>query len=62
LQQDRERGIYGIQENGVGRIYIKLLNLAKDSTDAHDLIHYTVPSAPTHKVRLNELRARMNFH
>ncbi|KAL8610583.1 hypothetical protein ACOMHN_006302 [Nucella lapillus] len=37
---ERERGAYGIKENGLARLMIKVLCLGKDSADAQSLLNY----------------------
>ncbi|XP_025209212.1 DNA ligase 4 isoform X1 [Melanaphis sacchari] len=46
---DKQRGAYGIKETALGKLYVKILCLAKDSPDAQRLLNFRVPkvSGPT---------------
>lgn len=37
---DKQRGAYGIKEAALGKLYVKILCLAKDSPDAQKLLNF----------------------
>ncbi|XP_022104577.1 DNA ligase 4-like [Acanthaster planci] len=44
-QLERERVAYGIKEHTLAKLYIEILGLAKESTDAKKLLNYRAPTA-----------------
>ncbi|XP_022180301.1 DNA ligase 4 isoform X4 [Myzus persicae] len=40
---DKQRGAYGVKEAALGKLYVKILCLAKDSPDAQKLLNFRVP-------------------
>ncbi|KAJ8019961.1 DNA ligase 4 [Holothuria leucospilota] len=44
-QLERERMAYGIKEHTLAKLYIEILGLAKESTDAKKLLNYRAPTA-----------------
>ncbi|XP_041473446.1 DNA ligase 4-like isoform X2 [Lytechinus variegatus] len=44
-QLERERMAYGIKEHTLAKLYIDILGLAKESTDARKLLNYRAPTA-----------------
>ena len=44
-QLDRQRPAYGMKETALAKQYIDILNISKDSSDAHKLLHYRTPHA-----------------
>lgn len=37
---DKQRGVYGVKETALAKLYIKILCLAKDSPDAQRLLNF----------------------
>ncbi|XP_048509879.1 DNA ligase 4 isoform X2 [Athalia rosae] len=44
-QHERERGPYGLRENMLAKLYIRVLCLGKSSQDTHKLLHYKAPAS-----------------
>ncbi|XP_060868826.1 DNA ligase 4 isoform X1 [Metopolophium dirhodum] len=40
---DKQRGAYGVKEAALGKLYVKILCLAKDSPDAQKLLNFRMP-------------------
>lgn len=45
--QDRDRGVYGLKENAIGKLLVKLMNIGKDSEDGYNLLHWKLPGQTT---------------
>lgn len=41
--QDRDRGVYGLKENAIGKLLVKLIKIDKNSEDGYNLIHWKLP-------------------
>ncbi|KAI1843532.1 hypothetical protein JX266_010358 [Neoarthrinium moseri] len=41
--QDRDRGVYGLKENAIGKILVKVMKIDKNSEDGYKLIHWKLP-------------------
>ena len=44
-QADKSRPAYGLKETALAKQYIDILNIAKDSRDAKELLNYRAPTA-----------------
>ncbi|XP_044717776.1 ATP dependent DNA ligase domain-containing protein [Hirsutella rhossiliensis] len=45
--KDRDRGVYGLKENAIGRLLVKLLKIDKNSDDGYNLLHWKIPGQTT---------------
>ncbi|CAJ2506810.1 Uu.00g079960.m01.CDS01 [Anthostomella pinea] len=41
---DRERGMYGLKENAIARLLVKLLKIDRNSDDAYSILHWKSPA------------------
>lgn len=41
--KDRDRGVYGLKENAIGKLLVKLMKIDKNSEDGYNLIHWKLP-------------------
>ncbi|OAQ60677.1 DNA ligase 4 [Pochonia chlamydosporia 170] len=41
--KDRDRGVYGLKENAIGKLLVKLLKIDKNSEDGYNLLHWKLP-------------------
>ncbi|PNY27516.1 DNA ligase [Tolypocladium capitatum] len=41
--QDRDRGVYGLKENAIGKLLVKLMKIDKNSEDGYSLLHWKIP-------------------
>ncbi|KAI9158918.1 DNA ligase 4 [Paramyrothecium foliicola] len=41
--KDRDRGVYGLKENAIGKILVKLMKIDKNSEDGYNLLHWKLP-------------------
>ncbi|ORY59047.1 DNA ligase [Pseudomassariella vexata] len=41
--QDRDRGVYGLKENNIGKILVKIMKIDKNSEDGYNLLHWKLP-------------------
>lgn len=41
--KDRDRGVYGLKENAIGKLVVKLLKIDKNSEDGYNLLHWKLP-------------------
>lgn len=39
----RDRGVYGLKENAIGKLLVKLIKIDKDSEDGYSLLHWKIP-------------------
>ncbi|CAM1510191.1 Fc.00g005260.m01.CDS01 [Cosmosporella sp. VM-42] len=40
---DRDRGVYGLKENAIGKLLVKLMKIDKNSEDGYNLLHWKLP-------------------
>jgi DNA ligase 4 len=45
--KDRDRGVYGLKENTIGRLLVKILKIDKNSEDGYNLLHWKLPGQTT---------------
>lgn len=45
--KDRDRGAYGLKENSIGRLLVKLIKIDKNSDDGYNLLHWKIPGQTT---------------
>lgn len=45
--KDRDRGVYGLKENTVGKLLVKLMKIDKNSEDGYNLLHWKLPGQTT---------------
>ncbi|TWU71418.1 DNA ligase (ATP) [Metarhizium rileyi] len=45
--KDRDRGVYGLKENAIGKLLVKLLKIDKNSEDGYNLLHWKLPGQTT---------------
>ena len=41
--KDRDRSVYGLKENTIGRLLVKLMKIDKNSEDGYNLLHWKLP-------------------
>ncbi|OAA74215.1 DNA ligase, ATP-dependent [Cordyceps fumosorosea ARSEF 2679] len=41
--KDRDRGVYGLKENAIGKLLVKLMKIDKNSEDGYNLLHWKLP-------------------
>ncbi|KAF4582798.1 DNA ligase I, ATP-dependent family protein [Ophiocordyceps camponoti-floridani] len=41
--KDRDRGVYGLKENAIGKLVVKLTKIDKNSDDGYGLLHWRIP-------------------
>ncbi|QPG95538.1 hypothetical protein C2857_001090 [Epichloe festucae Fl1] len=41
--KDRDRGTYGLKENAIGKLLVKLIKIDKNSEDGYNLLHWKLP-------------------
>ncbi|KAL5615057.1 hypothetical protein BROUX41_005122 [Berkeleyomyces rouxiae] len=41
--KDSHRGVYGLKENAIGRLLVKLMQIDKNSEDGYSLLHWKIP-------------------
>jgi DNA ligase 4 len=41
--KDRDRGVYGLKENTIGKLLVQLMKIDKNSDDGHSLLHWKLP-------------------
>ncbi|SCB65912.1 unnamed protein product [Fusarium graminearum] len=41
--KDRDRGVYGLKENAIGKLLVKLMKIDKNSEDGYSLLHWKLP-------------------
>ncbi|RDA89589.1 hypothetical protein CP533_6227 [Ophiocordyceps camponoti-saundersi (nom. inval.)] len=41
--KDRDRGVYGLKENAIGKLLVKLTKIDKNSDDGYALLHWKIP-------------------
>ena len=41
--KDRDRGVYGLKENAIGKLLVKLMKIDKNSEDGYGLLHWKLP-------------------
>jgi len=41
--KDRDRGVYGLKENTIGKLLVKLMKIDKNSEDGYKLLHWKLP-------------------
>ncbi|KAB5558031.1 hypothetical protein GE09DRAFT_98509 [Coniochaeta sp. 2T2.1] len=41
--KDRDRGTYGLKENGIGKLLVKLMKIDRNSEDGYALLHWKLP-------------------
>ncbi|KAL6915988.1 hypothetical protein ACHAPO_005441 [Fusarium lateritium] len=41
--KDRDRGVYGLKENTIGKLLVKLMKIDKNSEDGYNLLHWKLP-------------------
>ncbi|KAI8668232.1 DNA ligase [Fusarium keratoplasticum] len=45
--KDRDRGVYGLKENAIGKLLVKLMKIDKSSEDGYNLLHWKLPGQTT---------------
>lgn len=45
--RDRDRGVYGLKENAIGKLLVKLMKIDKNSEDGYNLLHWKLPGHTT---------------
>jgi DNA ligase-4 len=45
--KDRDRGVYGLKENTIGKLLVKLMKIDKNSEDGFNLLHWKLPGQTT---------------
>ncbi|KAI6784970.1 DNA ligase-like protein [Emericellopsis cladophorae] len=45
--KDRDRGVYGLKENAIGKLLVKLIKIDKNSEDGYNLLHWKLPGQTT---------------
>ncbi|KAL0931236.1 DNA ligase I [Colletotrichum truncatum] len=45
--KDRDRGVYGLKENTIGKLLVKLMKIDKNSEDGYNLLHWKLPGHTT---------------
>jgi len=45
--KDRDRGVYGLKENAIGKLLVKLMKIDKKSEDGYNLLHWKLPGQTT---------------
>ncbi|KAI8316915.1 DNA ligase 4 [Colletotrichum sp. SAR11_240] len=45
--KDRDRGVYGLKENAIGKLLVKLMKIDKNSEDGYNLLHWKLPGHTT---------------
>ncbi|GJC80891.1 DNA ligase 4 [Colletotrichum liriopes] len=45
--KDRDRGNYGLKENAIGKLLVKLMKIDKNSDDGYNLLHWKLPGHTT---------------
>lgn len=43
--KDRDRGMYGLKENAIGKLLVKLTKIDRNSEDGYGLLHWKLPGA-----------------
>ncbi|KAK1781802.1 hypothetical protein QBC45DRAFT_320393 [Copromyces sp. CBS 386.78] len=41
--KDRDRGVYGLKENSIGRLLVKVMKIDRNSEDGYNLMHWKLP-------------------
>ncbi|ODA81269.1 hypothetical protein RJ55_04233 [Drechmeria coniospora] len=41
--KDGDRGVYGLKENAIGKLLVKLMKIDKNSDDGYSLLHWKIP-------------------
>ena len=42
-EKDRDRSVYGLKENTIGKLLVKLMKIDKNSEDGYNLLHWKLP-------------------
>lgn len=42
-EKDRDRGVYGLKENTIGKLLVKVMKIDKNSEDGYGLMHWKLP-------------------
>jgi DNA ligase-4 len=45
--KDRDRGVYGLKENTIGKLLVKLMKIDRHSEDGYALLHWKLPGSTT---------------
>ena len=45
--KDRDRGVYGLKENAIGKLLVKIMKIDKNSEDGYNLLHWKLPGQTT---------------
>ncbi|TPX09464.1 uncharacterized protein E0L32_009352 [Thyridium curvatum] len=45
--KDRDRGVYGLKENTIGKLLVKLMKIDRNSEDGYNLLHWKLPGQIT---------------
>jgi DNA ligase-4 len=45
--KDRDRGVYGLKENTIGKLLVKMMKIDKNSEDGYNLLHWKLPGNTT---------------
>jgi DNA ligase-4 len=45
--KDRDRGVYGLKENSIGKLLVKVMKIDKNSPDGYALMHWKLPGTGT---------------
>ncbi|KAK5994597.1 DNA ligase 4 [Cladobotryum mycophilum] len=45
--KDRDRGVYGLKENAIGKLLVKLMKIDKNSEDGYNLLNWKLPGQTT---------------
>lgn len=45
--KDRDRGVYGLKENAIGKLLVKLMKIDRNSEDGYNLLHWKLPGQTT---------------
>ncbi|KAK0674310.1 hypothetical protein QBC41DRAFT_352064 [Cercophora samala] len=41
--KDRDRGVYGLKESGIGKMLVRVMKIGRDSEDGYSLLHWKLP-------------------
>lgn len=45
--KDRDRSVYGLKENSIGKLLVKLMKIDRNSEDGYNLLHWKLPGQST---------------
>jgi len=56
--KDRDRGVYGLKENTIGKLLVKVMKIDKNSEDGYNLMHWKLPGQSTSSRSVGDFAGR----